>query len=161
MADSPFEAGGAGAPGAEPFQPATDEDVARAEAEAAAAAAAVDPAVSLVEVVPEETVRDLLRGQGALVHALFAVDPASTEWVYVQAELDAIAPPLTRIVNRYQALAAIAKHGDVAGVGLGLFAYGKRSLGERVEAIARAQAAAAPAPGQAAFRLDLDGGTGG
>jgi hypothetical protein len=97
--------------------------------------------------VSEETVRALLTAQGALVHGLVAIDKASDEWVWLEAELAAIVPPLTRIVNRYDALRQLAEMGDPLAVLLALGGYGKRSLQTRA---ADATALAA------AFELDLE-----
>ncbi len=87
--------------------------------------------------VTEEQVRSLLMVQGAAVHGLAAVDKDSDEWVWLQAELDAIVPPLTRICNRYEPLRRAAALGDYPAVALGLGAYTRRSVSERAAALAR------------------------
>ena len=105
--------------------------------------------IPLIE-ISEEQVRGVLRAQGALLHGTAAVEKDSTEWVYLQADLDAIVPPLTRIVNRYDVLARAMAHGDFLAIALGMAGYGKRSLEERAAGLARAQAAVAAEPtGQA------------
>ena len=103
--------------------------------------------------VDEETIRSALQAQGALLHGAVAVDKASDEWVWLQAELDAIAPPLTRICNRYPAAArVVAMVGDPAAVVVTTGGYARRSLAERAAAKARlemeaeAEAAASPTP---------------
>lgn len=88
-------------------------------------------------------VRALLKTKGELVHNFLAVDKASGEWRYTDADLAAIAPPLTRILNRYDATRAAAAVGDEAELMVGLFGYAARSYSERRIAIARLRAAAA------------------
>lgn len=79
----------------------------------------------------ESRVRALLTAKGELVHGLAAVDPDSTEWRYTQADLAAIAPALTRILNRYDATRAAAAGGDEIQLGVGFLGYGMRSWSER------------------------------
>jgi hypothetical protein len=81
--------------------------------------------------VTEAQVRELLIAQGALVHGFLAIEKGSEEWVWLQAELDAIVPPLTRIVNRYDFLRRAAEHADPLPIGMALFSYTQRSLAER------------------------------
>jgi hypothetical protein len=81
-------------------------------------------------------VRALLTAQGVLVHGALAVDKASTEWKYTEADLGAIAPPLTRILNRYEPTRAAAGAGDELALGVGLLGYAARSISERRRALA-------------------------
>lgn len=107
--------------------------------------------------VDEDTVRSLLEAQGSAVHALVAVDKSSDEWVWLRAELDAIVPPLTRIINRYEPLARLTgEYGDPIAVAIAIGGYGRRSLEERAIAAANRQLAAheeAAAAGEARFRF--------
>lgn len=81
-------------------------------------------------VVEEDTVRGMLTAQGELVH--LAAGVGEEDWRYTAADLAAIAPPLTRICNRYPAAAeTVSALGDPAAAGIGLFNYGLRSLQER------------------------------
>jgi hypothetical protein len=77
----------------------------------------------------EEQLRDWLRNAGALAHAGFGV--GQHDWEFVQADLDRIAPPLTRIFNRWQPSRAAAAYSDPAAAGVGFFMYGWRSTVER------------------------------
>jgi hypothetical protein len=81
--------------------------------------------------VSEETVRALLTAQGSVVHGLAAIDKESDEWVWLQAELDAIVPPLTRIINRYDSLRRLAEAGDPLAVMIALGGYSRRSIETR------------------------------
>jgi hypothetical protein len=89
--------------------------------------------------VEEETVRGFLTAQGELAH--LAIGVGELDWRYTEADLRAIAPPLTRIVNRYPAAAeTVAALGDPAAAGIGLFNYGLRSLQERRAVLAAREA---------------------
>lgn len=115
--------------------------------------AEVEPEV--VQLWDERRVRVLLGAKGAALHALVAVEKESTEWVYTQRDLEAIAPPLTAILNRYDATRAAAAAGDELAVAIGFFGYAGRSWRERQQALARL-AAQEPVPvtGVAAPRED-------
>lgn len=93
--------------------------------------------LAVVELWDERRVRQLLTAKGAIVHHLAAVDPQSTEWSYTQRDLETIAPPLTAILNRYDATRAAAAAGDEMALAIGLGGYVVRSVGERRHAIAR------------------------
>lgn len=85
----------------------------------------------------EDAVRSILTAQGQLVHGVAGV--ADDDWIYLQHELDAIAPPLTRILNRVPALRAAAEAGDGIAVMIGLGGYSVRSYtARRAELQARA-----------------------
>lgn len=79
----------------------------------------------------EDTVRGLLSTKGELLHALVGV--ADEDWRYTEVDLQAIAPPLTRILNRYPATAAAAAFGDPMLLAVAMSAYGIRSARERSE----------------------------
>jgi hypothetical protein len=86
----------------------------------------------------EDAVRSILTAQGNLVHGVAGV--AEDDWIYLQHELDAIAPPLTRILNRVPALRAAAEAGDGIAVMIGLGGYTVRSYtARRAELQAQAQ----------------------
>jgi hypothetical protein len=77
----------------------------------------------------QDAVESLLRGQGAVLHAVAGV--GDQDWLYTEDDLAAIAPPLTRILNRYPATRAAAGSGDELALMLGLGAYATRSWAER------------------------------
>jgi hypothetical protein len=81
----------------------------------------------------EERVRAILTAQGFTVHALFGV--AERDWVYTEADLETIAPPLARILNRYDLTRAAAHVGDEAAVAMGLGGYVVRSVVARRAAL--------------------------
>lgn len=87
----------------------------------------------------ETRVRALLTAKGELVHGVLAVDKTSTEWCYTQGDLEAIAPSLTRILNRYDATRAAAASGDELVVAIGFAGYAARSYSERRAALALAR----------------------
>jgi hypothetical protein len=93
-------------------------------------------APELLPVWEEDAVRANLIAQGAALHGLVAIDKGSTEWVYTTADLDAIAPPLTRLLNRYPVLAQLSRLGDYPALLVGFGGYAKRSLDERAVATA-------------------------
>lgn len=92
----------------------------------------VPPEPMLAVFVGEEQVRGFLVAQGAAVHGLVAVEADSSEWVYLESDLEAIAPPLTRIINRFPIVAAtFERFGDWPALGMGALGYVGRSLEER------------------------------
>jgi hypothetical protein len=84
----------------------------------------------------EQRVRSVLQAKGLVLHGLLAVDPSSDEWSYTDDDLSAIAPPLTRILNRYDATRAAAAAGDELAVAVGFGGYAIRSYGQRKAALA-------------------------
>lgn len=79
----------------------------------------------------EDTVGTLLTAKGELLHGAIGVN--DNDWRYTQADLGAIAPPLTRILNRYPATQAVAGMGDPLALTIGVLGYGIRSTRERAE----------------------------
>lgn len=75
-----------------------------------------------------------------MLHAL--AGKGDDDWLYTQAELRAIAPPLARILNRYPVTAAAAGSGDELAVLIGFGGYAMRSIQVRREAIAAERAEA-------------------
>jgi hypothetical protein len=94
--------------------------------------------------VSEEQVRSVLGNGGDMLHALVGV--GEYDLVMTEADLDRIAPPLTRIVNRYEPVKAVAGHSDEAAVAIGFGMYGWRTALER-RAVNRAKADR-PVPGE-------------
>ena len=77
--------------------------------------------------------RSILQTQGSILHQ--AAGAGGSDWLYTEAELGAIAPPLTRILNRYDATRAAAGTGDEIALVIGLSAYVGRSYQERRAAL--------------------------
>lgn len=94
---------------------------------------------ALEDVWDERRVRQLLVAKGAALHHLVAVDKQSTEWAYLPGDLDAVAPPLTAILNRYEPTRAAAHMGDEIALLVGLAGYTTRSVMERRHAIGQLQ----------------------
>jgi hypothetical protein len=97
-------------------------------------------------------VKSILEASGSVLHQ--AAGKGEQDWIFIERELRAIAPPLARILSRYPATAAAAAAGDEFAVIIGLSGYTIRSLKERKAALEAAAvepalnptAAAAPAP---------------
>ena len=102
-------------------------DPERAAAEPSPAPAPAEPA-PLIE-WEEDTVKALLTLKGRALHAGIGV--ADEDWRYTELDLAAIAPPLTRIANRYEPVQRLAKHADPLILLFALGGYGVRSLEER------------------------------
>lgn len=77
----------------------------------------------------ERTIEALLGLKGRALHAAAGV--AEQDWRYTEVDLAAIAPPLTRICNRYEPIQRLAKYSDPMTLAFALGAYGVRSLEER------------------------------
>ena len=90
------------------------------------------PAVAGELVAPEvpqweqETIEKFLEGAGAGLHQLLG--QGERDWKMTQADLDRIAPPLTRIVNRYEPTARLSPMADPLLVAHGVILYGWRSM---------------------------------
>lgn len=94
----------------------------------------------------EETIRSLLVTQGNVTHALLKVGPEDSEtWKHTQDDLRAIAPPMCRILNRYDATRAAAAAGDEIALAAAVAAYGARNYTRRRRLLA-AIAAQEPVP---------------
>jgi len=102
--------------------------------------------------VEEEKIREVLGMVGGGLHMLAGV--GESDWAMTQSDLDRIAPPATRIINRYPALAAAVERSDELAVIFGMGLWGWRSLLERQAVLehqalrdhAAAQPPGAPAP---------------
>jgi hypothetical protein len=81
----------------------------------------------------EEVIRSLLGIQGRALHAGIGV--SEQDWIHTDVDLQAIAPPLTRICNRYEPVRRYARHADPVTLVTGLAAYATRSLLERRQAL--------------------------
>lgn len=80
----------------------------------------------------ESTIRSLLKTQGNVTHHFLKVGDDDTEsWKQTEDDLAAMAPPLTRILNRYDATRAAAAAGDEIALAAALTAYGARNYTRR------------------------------
>lgn len=107
-----------------------------------AGAGDVEPPLQLLpSLEPEwedEAVARLLVAKGELLHTFVGV--ADDDWRYTEADLRAIAPPLSRILNRYPATKAAAVGQDPLALAIATSAYAIRSAQERAAALkARAE----------------------
>lgn len=94
----------------------------------------------------EQRVREFLILQGEITHELLKVGEEDTEtWLHTERDLRAIAPPLTRILNRYDATRALAAAGDEALLAAAVVRYGARNYTRRQRLLAL-QAQAEPQP---------------
>jgi hypothetical protein len=106
----------------------------------------------------EATIREALSTQGELLHELarwrLALDEEEAEdvWMHTDRDLRAIAPPLTRILNRYDVTRAAAVAGDEALLAAGIARYGARNVikTRRLLAMQRARVQEVPSSGRAA-----------
>jgi hypothetical protein len=80
----------------------------------------------------QETIEQFLRGTGAGLHMLAGV--GERDWLMTQADLERIAPPLTRIANRYEPALRLSPIADPLLVAHGFALYGWRSALERKRA---------------------------
>jgi hypothetical protein len=94
--------------------------------------------------VEEESVRSVLLTGGDMLHALAGV--GEHDWRATQSDLDRIAPPATRILNRYQFTRAVAAKSDEAALVMGLGLYSWRSLLERQTVFAAERSGLGSAP---------------
>lgn len=109
-------------------------------------AAPAPPTVELDEPEPDgwdvERIREGLELAGETAHWLFNGGPEDEEtWLMTQQDLRAIAPPLTRVLNRYDATRAAAAAGDEALLTAALVRYGARNYTRRRYHIRQTQAA--------------------
>jgi hypothetical protein len=85
----------------------------------------------------EAKVSDWLKNAGDALHAGFGI--GEYDWALTRRDLERIAPPMTRILNRYEPTRAVARFSDPLAVALGMGMYGWRSVLER-SAVLRARA---------------------
>jgi hypothetical protein len=121
-------------PGFDAEQAAAGAEQVRQEHEAEARAEGIESFG--IPDVEEPKVRHALFVAGDGLHAAFGV--GEYDWLMTQRDLDRIAPPLTRIINRYEAAKIVAGFSDEAAVVMGVGLWGWRSVLERV-AVIRAQ----------------------
>lgn len=123
----PFAFVGDTGPGFDPAGAGERAEQLRGEEEAEARAGGLD--AFEIPPVDETSIRDFLRNAGDMAHSLVGV--GESDWRATQSDLDRIAPPATRIINRYEPTRAIAQKSDEAAVIIGLGMYSWRSMLER------------------------------
>lgn len=96
-------------------------------------AAAVDPPIEPQILWEQEQIETFLKGTGEGLHMLAGV--AEHDWRMTQKDLERIAPPLTRIANRYEPVLKLAPVADPLLVAHGFALYGWRSALERQRAL--------------------------
>jgi hypothetical protein len=108
------------------------------------------------------TVEQFLRGTGAGIHML--IGASERDWLMTEKDLERIAPPLTRICNRWEPALRLSPIADPLLVAHGFALYGWRSALERQRAL-RDQAlehedlaGAGPRYEPAGADVDVDGG---
>ncbi len=87
----------------------------------------------------EETVEQFLKGTGAGLHLLLGA--GETDWYMTRTDLDRIAPPLTRILNRYEPSLRASEYADPLLVAHGFGLYGWRSVLAQRQAVRRREQA--------------------
>lgn len=96
-------------------------------------AIAQTPTADSVPDITETAVRNVLSGFTGATNML-AGERVGANLKMTKDEVNTIAPPLTRIINRNAKLKAVAAQGDLAQVVFGLtFGYGVRVVGEAAE----------------------------
>ena len=83
-----------------------------------------------------KVIRSILETSGQALHSV--AGKGDQDWLFIERELRAIAPPFARILSRYPTTAAAAAAGDEVAVIIGFSGYTLRSIRERKEAIAAA-----------------------
>lgn len=87
----------------------------------------------------EEHIETFLRGAGAGLHLL--VGAGETDFYMTRTDLDRIAPPLTRILNRYEPTLRASEYADPILVTHGVVIYTWRSMLQRAQARREAEEA--------------------
>ncbi len=103
----------------------------------------------------QETVEQFLMGLGAGVHMM--IGAAEKDWLMTQRDLERIAPPMTRIANRWEPALRLSPFADPLLVAHGFALYGWRSALERSRALRDQAAEEAPETAAAGYvRTDDD-----
>lgn len=124
---SPYVAGSG--PG---FDPKTPPDIAPPQHEEQRSGAPAGAGAEWTEEWDEDKLRSWLTNVGDGLHEAFGI--ADRDLAMTQKDLERIAPPLSRVLNRYEPTRAAAQFSDPAAVALGFGMYGWRTTLERVAA---------------------------
>jgi hypothetical protein len=98
---------------------------------------AADVVVEPPQLWEQETIETFLRGLGVGLHMIAGA--GEKDWLMTKADLERIAPPLTRISNRYEPVLRLSPYADPLLVAHGFALYGWRSTLERKRALRDAQ----------------------
>ena len=99
-----------------------------------------EPAADVETKWEEEAVEEHLKMTGSIVHDLWG--KAEEDWVMSERDLERMAPPLTRILNRYEPTARMAVASDPILRGYGTALYSDRSILQARAAVAARREAA-------------------
>lgn len=78
--------------------------------------------------VDEAVVRTMLRSVGGVAHATAGRDDVKDHWQFTDREIDDLAPPLTRYINRRPKMRAAVARSDEASIALVLTGYTTRNF---------------------------------
>jgi hypothetical protein len=115
------------------------------------AVAGGDPLAAMAPEVTEQQCRDLLAMVGSAASMLGADEDLPEQWEFTDAELDELAPILTRIANRHLWMRRLIAKGDGIFLAFGFARYLKRNVQD-------GQAARAAREGNTDGLLDREGG---
>jgi hypothetical protein len=93
----------------------------------------------------QETIETFLQGFGSGVHML--IGQSEKDWMMTKKDLERIAPPLTRIANRWEPALRLSPVADPLLVAHGFALYGWRSALERQRALRDQEELVEPGPG--------------
>lgn len=102
----------------------------------------------------QESVEAFLKGAGLSVHMVLG--QSENDWKMTAADLERIAPPLTRIANRWEPAVRLSPYADPILVAHGFWLWGWRSALERQRAVRDKNAGRKPAAGEGYVRTDDD-----
>jgi hypothetical protein len=85
----------------------------------------------------EAQIKELLTTQGSATNYLLRITDDDETWKHTKEDLAAIAPPLTRILNRYDVTRAAAAAGDELALVVAVSNYGIRNYTQRSRLIRR------------------------
>jgi hypothetical protein len=85
----------------------------------------------------EQQIKELLTAQGSATNYLLRLHDEDETWKHTKEDLTAIAGPLTRILNRYDATRAAAAAGDELALVVAVSNYGIRNYTQRARLIRR------------------------
>lgn len=102
-----------------------------------------------------ETIQTFLQGTGAGIHML--IGQTDNDWLMTRKDLERIAPPLTRICNRWEPALRLSPIADPLLVAHGFALYGWRSALEAKRAQRDQEAEAEAGPGYQPAAPDVNG----